>query len=269
MQATISNTRISGVLKAICYLLLFEYLLFVISGVSFSYLQGNGFFSIEVDPVSWTVYLAGIPQFITAHSWFAVMLDALTVTLLILFVRNPLNNKVAIPLFLLLLLFYVTLMGHLAHHNYQFGYCLLLIPFLFKKAVNRNFAYDAVRYFALFFYFSAGLLKITWNSWIDPSHFSHLVSGQFTPYYLEKNTGFRTMANLYFSGVPTTGYILFLLSIILEIAVLIGFFTKRFDTWICVFVLLFHFSNWFLMDIGPWGQVAFVCFVFSRQNWVD
>ncbi|MBS1732550.1 MAG: hypothetical protein JST02_04570 [Bacteroidetes bacterium] len=269
MQAATSNKNISMALRVICYLLLFEYLLFIISGASFSYLQGNGFFSIEVDPVSWGFYLLGVPQFITSHPWASVSLDIITVTLLILFSRNPFNNKIAIPLFLLLLLFYVTLMGHLAHHNYQFGYCLLLLPFMFKETINRNFAYDAVRYFALFFYFSAGLLKITGNSWADPAHFSHLVSGQFTPYYLEHNTGFRTMVNLYFSGLPKPGYVLFLLSIILEIAALIGFFTKKFDTWLCVFILLFHFGNWLLMDIGPWGQVAFVCFVFSRQKFAD
>ena len=253
-------------LRMIFSIVLLEYLMFIVSGVSFSFLYGNTFFSLEADPATWLIYLANIPQWITANQWAGILLDTLIIALLLLFIRNPFNNRLALLLFLLLLLFYVTLMGHLVHHNFQFGFCLVFIPFIFRKETNRQFAFEAARYFLLFFYVSAAWWKIYYNSLSDISHFSHLASSQFTPYYLEVNTGIRTAFNLFLVSHPWFGWSLFVTSVVLELLVIVGFFTKRFDKWIAIFILLFHFSNWFMMDIAPLGQIAFVCLLFISKN---
>ena len=253
-------------LRMIFSIVLLEYLMFVFSGVSFSFLYGNSFFSLEADPATWLFYLAKMPQLITANHWAGILLDTLIISLLLLFIRNPFNNLIALTLFLLLLLFYVTLMGHLVHHNFQFGFCLVFIPFIFRKESNKQFAFEAVRYFLLFFYVSAAWWKIYYNSLSDISHFSHLASSQFTPYYLEANTGIRTAFNLFLVSHPSFGWSLYTASVVLELFVIVGFFSKRFDKWIALFILLFHFSNWFMMDIAPLGQIAFVCLLFMSKN---
>jgi hypothetical protein len=97
-------------------------------------------------------------------------------------------------------------------------------------------------------------------------HLSHLLSGQFTPYYLEGNTGLRTQVNLYLMDHPAVSYILYLASFIAELTAIIGFFTKRFDKWIAIVILAFHFSNWFIMDIAPLGQIAFICLLFLSNE---
>lgn len=266
MQARIYDTTLTNKLRIIFSIVLLEYLLFVFSGVSFSFLHGNGFFSIEADPAFWIFYLARIPQFITANQWAGILLDSTIVSLLLLFIRNPFDNRIAIILFILLLLFYVTLMGHLAHHNYQFGFVILFIPFMFKKDMNKSFAFEAIRFFLLFFYVSAALLKLWSNALTNEFHLSHLICGQFTPYYLEANTGLRTDANLFLITHPAFSYALYFASVILELVVIIGFFTNRFDKWLVVLILAFHFSNWFLMDIAPFGQIAFVCMLFLSKK---
>ena len=236
MQNITGNSTFINKLRLLFCIVLFEYLLFIFSGVSFSFLFGNNFFSLEVDPVSWIFYLARIPQFITTHQWFGISLDVLIVVLLLLIIRNPLNNRLAMPLIILLLLFYITLMGHLAHHNYQFGFFMVFIPFMFIKEGNKYFAWEAVRYFLLFFYFSAAVLKIYNHALSDPAHFGHLISGQFTPYFLEGNTGLRTNLNLYLSSHPPVSHILFIASFVIELATIAAFFTKRFDS-MMLFVL--------------------------------
>ena len=120
--------------------------------------------------------------------------------------------------------------------------------------------------FLLFFYFSAAVLKIYNHSLFDPAHFGHLISGQFTPYYLEGNIGLRTNVNLYLMSHPAISYILYLLSFIAELTTIMGFFTKWFDKWIAIIILAFHFSNWFIMDIAPFGQVAFICLLFLSKD---
>ena len=125
MQNNLINRSFTNKLRILFCIVLLEYGLFIFSGTSFSFLHGNSFFSIEADPAFWIVYLLKIPQFITGHQWPGVFLDTMIVILLLLFIRNPFNNRYAVLLFLLLFLFYVTFMGHLAHRNYQFGFFMI------------------------------------------------------------------------------------------------------------------------------------------------
>ncbi len=262
MQTNFSKRLYVKKIRILFCIVLFEYLLFIFSGVSFSFLYGASFFKIEADPVSWLFYLLNIPQLITGHQWLGVVFDFSIVVSLLLFIRNPYNNRLAIILFLLLLLFYVTFMGYHAHRNYQFGFFLVFIPFLFKNEISKSYAFEATRYFLLFFYVSAAFLKLSNHALSDVAIFSHLISGQFTPYFLEGNTGIRTDVNLYLIAHPTLSYILYLLSFFIELSVIIGFYTKRCDKILAVMLLLFHFSNWFIMDIAAFGQIAFLSLLF-------
>ena len=266
MQNSFINKSFTRKFRILFCIVLFEYGLFIFSGASFSFLYGNHFFSIEADPAFWAVYLLKIPQFITGHQWLGITLDCTIVILLLLIIRNPFNNRLAILLFLLLFLFYTTFMGYLAHRNYQVGFFMVFIPFFFKSEINKTYSYEATRYFLLFFYVSAAILKLSNHSLMSQAHFSHLLSGQFTPYYLEGNTGFRTQVKLYLINHPSVSYTLYLASFIAELSAVIGFLTKRFDKYIAIFILVFHFSNWFLMDIAPFGQVAFICLLFLSRE---
>src|SRR4051812_14824901 len=88
--------------------LLAEWLVFIFSGVSFAQLHGDTFFSLDADPVSVAIFSTGIPQFILHHQWIGILLDISITILLMLFIRDTSNNRIAIALFILLLLFYVT-----------------------------------------------------------------------------------------------------------------------------------------------------------------
>ncbi|MEO6490418.1 MAG: hypothetical protein ABIO04_10795 [Ferruginibacter sp.] len=263
---TANDNKTLNKIRIIFFIALVEYFLFIFSGSSFSFLQGDNFFSIEVDPLSWGFYLAGMPQFILKHQWCGILIDSIIIISLLLFVRDPLNNRLAILLFLLLMLFYITFMGHMAHRNYQVGFFMVFVPFLFKGYTNKIFAYESLRYFLLFFYLSAAFLKITNHSLAGNEHFSHLLSGQFTPYFLEGNTGVRTDLNLYLISHPATSHLLFIISFIVELTTIIGFFTKRFDNLLAIALLTFHFGNWLIMDIAPFGQVAFICLLFISRE---
>ncbi len=266
MQKNLDNRPYTNKLRILFCIVLFEYGLFIFSGVSFSFLNGNHFFSIGADPVFWIFYLLRIPKFIAANQWFGIMLDVCIVLLILLIIRNPFQNRFAIPLFFLLLLFNVTLMGQLAHRNYQVGFFMVFVPFLFNKEINRNYAFEFTRYFLLFFYVSAAVLKWWAHALSAETLFSHLVSNQFTPYFLESNTGLRTDLNLYLTGHPAVSHLFYLISFVAELSAIVGFFTKRFDKWIAILILAFHFSNWFIMDIAPFGQIAFICLLFLGKE---
>ncbi len=243
-------------------LLLLEYVIFIFSGTSFSFLTNDPFFTLPADPAFWVFFGTGIPQFIISHHWLGSMLDIITLLLLLSFAYNPLKRGVALSLCVLLFIFYITLMGYLTHRNFQFGFFVVLIPFIFKKPLNRYLAFEATRYFLLFFYFSAALLKFTNNALADPAHFSHMLTSQFTSYFLEGETGFRTDLNLYLVNHTSISHALYIGAFVVELFAFAGFFTKKFDKLIAWGLLLFHFLTWLIMDIGAVGQLSFISMLF-------
>lgn len=243
-------------------LLLLEYVIFIFSGTSFSFLTNDTFFSLPADPAFWVFFGSGISQFIISHHWLGLLLDISILLLLLSFAYNPSKRWIAFALCVLLFIFYITLMGYLTHRNYQFGFFLVLIPFIFKKPLNKYFAYEAIRYFLLFFYFSAALLKLAHNALADPAHFSHMLSSQFTVYYLEGETGFRTKLNLYLINHINISYALYISAFIVELFTFVGFITKKFDKLLAIGLCLFHLSAWLIMDIGAVGQISFIFLLF-------
>lgn len=243
-----------------------ELLLMMFSGVSFSQLNEAAFFSFEADPLYWIIFGLKIPQTIIQHLWIGVIADILVLLLLILFLRNPGSNKIVWILMPLLLILYMTITGYLAHRNFQAGYVWFFFPFLFAKTVNRNFAYEATRYFLLFFYVSAAVLKLSNNLSFSPAHFSDFLVNQFSPYFLESNTGWRTDLNLFLIQHKSFSGFLYVSSIVIELLALVGFFTKKYDRWIAFLLYAFHFTNWIIMDIAPIGQLGFLALLFCWES---
>ncbi len=266
MESSFIDIDLKKKLRIILSVLFVEYLIILFSGISFTHLKGDALFSIGIDPFFWLVYLAKIPQTILQYSWLAILCDASIILTFIILIYNPLKNKIALLLFCLLLIFYMTYMGLIGSRNYMTGFFLVLIPFLFWGNKSREISFEGVRYFLLFFYLSAALIKIQQSNIYSMDYFSNILINQLTPYYLEQNLSIRTDINLYLIAHPVLSRILFLSGTILEFLPVIGFFTKRFDVQLALLILLFHFVNWFIMDIAPIGQIAFICTLFFSQK---
>ena len=263
---TLSNIDYKFSSRIIFSILFVEYLFISFAGINFRALSGNTFFSIGIDPYFIVLFFLKIPQYILANNWLCYLLDISTIILFIAVIINPYKNKLVILLCIFLFLFYVTYMASITTRNFHSGIFLVLIPFIFKKSFNKQIAFEAVRYFILFFYFSAGFIKFQHSYIFDKSYFKNILANQFTPYYLEHNLSIRTDFNLYLIQHPAFASILFLSATTLEFSIIIGFFTKRFDIYLAMLILLFHLANWFIMDIAPIGQIAFICTLFFSKQ---
>jgi|GEM_PF-1230514 len=247
-------------------ILLAEIIIIQVSGVSFHAITGNALFSLNVDPFTWLPFIAAIPKFILQRYPVALAFDLCMVTGIIFLILKPMRQLRGIVVFLLMFLFYVTLMSRHIHWNFQVGMFLILFPLCFRAYQAKLFAFEALRFFLLFFYASAGFLKIVYGAYLKSDHLSHLLVGQFGPYFIEGNTGWRTQLHLLLVNTPALSYGLFIGSMALELFAFTGFFTKKFDPFIAMALLLFHLANWVIMDIAPFGQIAFVCLLFFSKS---
>ena len=260
--------------KQLILLVFVEFLIFQISGVGYTSISHAPYFNIGVDSLYWIFYGLFIPQTIIKYPVIAIVFDFATIGFLLLSLFN-FNEKWLRCTVFLLMLYYVTLTGYLGHRNYQSGFVLVLIPLMFKSDKNKIFAFEALRYWLLFFYTSSAVFKIFGNGLFNVNHLGSIVTNQILPYYIEQNLGVRTLMNSFLMNYKNMTHLLFWGAILLEISTLTGFFTKKYDKLIGIFLISFHLFNWFLMDISPLGQLSILSIFFlnffqqKKNNLID
>ena len=252
--------------RIILSILLVEILIYFFCDIHIASFVDNSFIAFEQDPLLWIIYFTGLPKLIISNIYLSCFIDAAILILLATLILKPFNSRIGLLLFILMLLFYAIFTAHLAHRNYQSGYLLVLLPLLFSNINRKQIVFEFTRYFILFFYISAAYFKITSGSLFSNDHFSNAIINQFTPYFLEQSYSVRTNINLFLITHSSVTSFLYIGATLLELSAFIGFFTKRFDTYLAIFILLFHFTNWFIMDIAPIGQIAFICTLFFSKK---
>ena len=252
--------------RIIIAILFVEVLVYFFCNIRIAAFQQNTFIGFEQDPLLWLIYFTGLPQFTVGNIFISYFIDVSILLLLTALIFKPSNKWLALVLFIFLFLFYCIFTAHLGHRNYQSGYLLVLLPFLFVREKNKQIVFEFTRYFLLFFYVSAAYFKINSGSIFNPDHLSHAVTNQFTPYFLEQSYSLRTSFNLILITHNNFAQFLYFGATIFELIVIVGFFTKRYDHYLATAILIFHCINWFIMDIAPVGQIAFICTLyFSRK----
>ena len=251
--------------KGIFIIILIEFLLFILSGVSFQGLYKVANYNFGIDPVYWIFFLFQIPQFIFSHYVVGLIIDILILSMLIYSIFIKENKFISWALFIFLMLYYVSLSATLGHRNYQTGFFLMIIPFLFSNQTNRKFAFESIRYFYIFFYFSSGIFKFINHGINEPMALSLMLKEQFIPYYLENNFSWRTSINSFLIQHNSLSYLMYCSTIFIECFFVIGFFTNKLNYTLGILLLIFHLSNWIIMDIAPIGQLS-VVFLFLNYK---
>lgn len=247
--------------KLLILLVFTAFLIFQVSGVGYTSISNAPYFNIGVDPLYWIFYGLFIPQTIIKCPLIASILDFATLGFLLISLLK-FNEKWIRVTVLLLILYYVTLTGYLGHRNYQSGFVWVLMPLMFKSEKNKMLAFEVLRYWLLFFYSSSAIFKIVGDGVFNTNHLGNILTQQLLPYYIEQDLGVRTLINSYVLNFKNMPQLLFFGAIIFEMSTVIGFFTKKFDKLIGIFLIAFHLFNWLLMDISPFGQLSILSIFF-------
>ena len=252
--------------KSVFFIILLEFICFIFSGLSFQGMHHIVYFNFGIDPIYWLFFLLQIPQFIFKHHALGITLDFFVLLMLIYSVFVKENKFITWSLFILLIIFYVSLTALVGHRNYQTGFFLMIVPFLFSNGENRKFAFEGIRYFYVFFYFSSGLFKIVNQGILDQTLMTSTLKQQFISYFLESNLSWRTTINAFLIKSWMLSYFFYCTTALLESFFIVGFFTKKFDYLLGIILLCFHFSNWIVMDIAPIGQLTVIYFMLKSKD---
>jgi hypothetical protein len=234
-----------------------EWAIMMFSGLSLGNFYGAGFFEFGTDPIYWGFFFTGIPHLIQTKFGIGIALTILTGLCLFVGIIKPLkiwNAAIAIGL---LLMHYLMATAHMGHRNFQSGFFLILIPFLFKGR-SKELAWEGLRYWILLFYASAAFYKIFQHSNIPFNYFADQLQQQWLGYRMDQSSDLRLKMIEYLIAKPSVTNLIFWIGCMLEMFCLAGLFTRRMDNWIFWGLVFLHFGIWLLMDIGLIGQLAFL-----------
>lgn len=192
---------------------------------------------------------SGIPHFFTFNFIVGGLFDALLFFLPIIFMIS-LKRIYAIAFTWLLLLYFFTFNLAAGHHYHGMVAMLVItIPFWSKEENRFALLWEGARFYLLYIFGSAGLWKLWRGSVFYPDQLSHILKSQQLDLFLQQPDSFAAQIAHYLIVHPSLAHIVFMVTVLLQLSFLIGFFTKRFDSILLFLLILFVLANYCVMGI--------------------
>ncbi len=209
--------------------------------------------NVHKDLTFWLFELAGIPALLTGMQAIALCFDlalTLTVVLAIIFPQRTVFPR----LYCALILCYFVTNTTYANHHYRpiIGLLVAGIPFAFRSLERMSWSFDALRYYVLFVYASAGLYKVFRGSLFNGDQMTGIIEGTQLDLFLADPYDWHAQLFTWLLRNEWAGWTLFALATVLELVFLIGYFTRRYDVWLFITAIALH--------IGFWSTMRFFAF---------
>lgn len=268
MEAT-DTYYLRRMMASIIFSWLFLILIYFFSTNSLlSQLQSPVLIDPESDNTFWVFHILRIPQWLLQNYGVSLLFDiVLTISCIIsIFVPDQrIFTWITVAGVWLLYICYCSAAGK---HYAQIGYLLAPIPFLAIKPLKFDLLWEGLRYWVCFLYVSAGIYKIYYGGFAYQFNMSHILQEMNAEWFLFNNQGFQAKTISYLINHPGISQWLYRFAAMIDLSLFIGFFTKKFDKWLLLGLVLFHLGNFFLLHIGfieqslifapflPWRRMA-------------
>jgi hypothetical protein len=151
-----------------------------------------------------------------------------------------------------------SLHGHIA---------LILFPIIFT-ALSLNMFWlllNALRYFFLFFFASAGIWKIWQGGVFNINQMSGILIYQHKELLVGSYSSSLLSFYKWLIVHPSVSYLLYLVTVITELFFLVGFFTKKLDRQLIFLYMLFLIADAIVMRIDYWETLPFLLTLFYSK----
>lgn len=198
----------------------------------------------------WLLHILRIPQFFLQHHAFALAFDILLTVSCIICIVVPDQRLFTYITVIGTWFFYFFYSSAAGKEFAQIGYLLAPVPFLALKQSRFSLLWDSVRYWVCFLYLSGGVYKIYYGGAGYADNMSNILQQMNAEWFLFHKDGIQAGIIHYLVGHPSISQWLFRLAVIVDLAMIVGFFTRRFDKWLLAGLVSFHVCNYFLLHIS-------------------
>lgn len=214
-----------------------------------------------IDNTYWLLHYLDIPHYLTRRNAGAIAFDVILFGLVLACAFRSRQRLFPALLLVFLWTYLIVFNTFSGHHYYQVGFLFIAIPFLSRENKNYAVLYDAVRYLFCFLYFSSGMYKLFRGAIFNPDQMQSILMNDNASSIFHNPTGWHSDLVLYLIEHKHLSQGLFIFATILEISLLIGFFTKKYDGWLLCGLIAFHIGNYMMTGI-PFLEQAVIFLVF-------
>ena len=232
------------------------------SGLMIHHIWDSPFNYKAADPIYYLLDSLWISKLVLYNSNSALLFDGLLVVSLLaslVFYKNQFFVRLTAILLLVYQVLLNTKMGYHAHHLFALHFALL--PFWVKP---KHFvpAFMLARNLACLTYFTAGFFKLYHGAWLSMESFSAVLSNQHAAYFYFNPKALRTIISQLITQNPFVGLLFFGTSMLLQLSFFIGFWTRKYDKWFVLGIVVFHLMDWFLMNLGIFMGMCIMSYLF-------
>jgi hypothetical protein len=204
---------------------------------------------LDLDITYYIFHFLKIPETIINNSLLSLSFDLILFFLIILIIIFPLKRFLILTYLILFFIYLITRNSYGVFHEHLFnGVIFAVFPFIFKSNLTTKYLWEFTRYLHLFIYFSAFLWKIGRFSFFDSNQLSSIIELNLTSYMLENP---KTYFTYFYKSILLHPYLLFLMGLmglLFEALFLIGFFTKKYDSYLFFLGIFIHCFFWIFAD---------------------
>lgn len=248
--------------------LLFGYFLLLLiyrfnSGTFLVFTCGQPMKGPEMDYTFWLSHCTGFPHFVIQHYWACLLIDAgVIIFSLACFISDRSRYLYCILLLLFFFLQRITIESYSCSHSKSMSAVFVaLLPFCFKKDRNMNLIVEFSRYFLIFIMFSSAAHKFTNGLLFSPENFVNVLINQHSDLaILNPEHICYKIAGVLISN-PKIAALSYILLFSTQAVFTIGFFTRKYDTFLLFFLIVFALTTYFIMRIYNFDIVVLGLFL--------
>lgn len=218
-------------------------------------------FVTRFDGITWQLLQTGLHRLVMQQSVARYVADGIFYSLPlvygILFLRKPRIAAKLAWVWLLANWLYVQLYTSYPINSIEAHIAWLLFPVLFAMASLPSYYYilQALRYFFLYFFVSAGIWKLVQGGAFYPGQMSAILLEQHKEWLVTSPAYWHAEFIYWLIDMPLVSFLLYWMGILIELFFVVGFFTKRYDHVLIALFMLFLGFDYFLMRI-PYFEVT-------------
>ena len=221
-------------------------------------------FQTRFDGITWLFMQTRIHQYLLHQEGGFLVMDILFYSMPVIYSKVYKNAPKYLTLagFIMLVVnwFYVQIYTLYPTNSIEghVGWLLFPVLLMMKDLRSFYFVFQGLRYFFLYFFASAGFWKIYEGGLFVGGQMSNLLLFQHKDQLVSSPDHWFTHFIYWLVRNPVISYLLFLLSTLMELSFITGFFTRRYDRWLIRLFLVFVAADIIIMKINYFEVLPFL-----------
>lgn len=239
----------------------------------FFYRLYNGVLLCQLEPLFWVVrddifsflfLQTGIPQWLVLHPAAYLVFDMVFYLTPAAFLAVVIVNKRSVPhaAFVMLVVNWLYIQTYTLYPTSSvtlyIAWLLFPVVFLVRNEVLFRLLLQGLRYFFLYFFFSAGIWKIVNGGMFNPLQMSAVLLEQHKDILAASGEWWMKEWMSWLVAHPEVSYTLYLLAACLELSFVVGFFSRRYDGLLAVLYVFFLIGDHLVMRIPYYETLPFL-----------